>query len=218
MNYFRCDICNEEVGGYPANINRHSIFKSGDRVCKTCRNTVSLSFKEKEFKPQGRVSMAVADSNEFAAPCKMIEAIENDETPLHQQEQPKPQEEEKHNDRPPKDEVYICSPYRGDIETNTKNARRYCRYAFDEGLHPYAPHLYYPQFLDEEKPKERAAGIHYALMQMWRMKEFWVFGDRHTEGMKAELELAVDLGIPIRTFSDDGDKIIHTSYSGGDYE
>ena len=217
MNFFRCDICNEEVSGYPANITRHSIFKSGEKVCKACRSSVSLTNKEptqKKHKPKRRVSLARADGIEFAAPCKMIEAIENDETPFRQE--PKPQETQ--DDKPPKDEVYICSPYRGDIETNTANARRYCRYAFDQGFHPYAPHLYYPQFLDEEKPKERAAGIHYALMQMWRMKEFWLFGDKHTEGMKAEIELAVDLGIPIRTFSDDGTRIMHTSYSGGDYE
>jgi len=216
MNYFRCDICNDEVRGYPANISRHSIFKKGDRVCKTCRNTISLSSKEKEFKPQRRVSLEVADSAEFATPCKFIEAIENDETPLYEEEQPKSYERDGRDFPLPKDEVYVCSPYRGDIKINTLNARLYCRYAFDQGFHPYAPHLYYPQFLDENNEKERAAGIHYALMQMWRMKEVWVFGDKRTDGMQAEIDLAVDLGIPIRTFSDNGE-IRHTAYCGGDY-
>ena len=214
MSYFRCDICNEEVRGYPANTNRHSVFKKGDRVCKTCRNSISSAAKEKEYKSPARVSMAVAANT--AAPCKFIEAIENDETPLFIQE-PKTQAEESQEDRPPKDMVYICSPYRGDIETNTANARRYCRYAFDEGFHPFAPHLYYPQFLNEDNPKERAAGLHYALMEMWRMKELWIFGDKRTEGMSQEIELAVDLDIPIRTFSDNGE-IRHTAYCGGDYK
>ncbi|MCL2861796.1 MAG: hypothetical protein FWE22_05240 [Firmicutes bacterium] len=136
MNYFRCDICNDEVQGYPANISRHSIFKKGDRVCKPCRNTISLSSKEKEFKPTRRVSLDVADSNEYAAPCKFIEAIENDETPFYEEEKPKSYERDGRDFPPPKDEVYICSPYRGDIETNVANARRYCRYAFDQGFHP----------------------------------------------------------------------------------
>jgi hypothetical protein len=162
--------------------------------------------------------MRVADSAEYAAPCKFIKAIEEDETPLYI-ELPKLPEEQKEGAPPPKEMVYICSLYRGDIETNTINARRYCRYAYEQGFHPFAPHLYYPQFLDENNETERAAGMHYALMQMWRMKEVWVFGERRSEGMRAEIDLAVDLGIPIRIFSDkDGERILHTAYCGGDYD
>ena len=29
--------------------------------------------------------------------------------------------------------VYICSPYSGDVERNTEMARRYSRYAIDNG-------------------------------------------------------------------------------------
>ena len=44
--------------------------------------------------------------------------------------------------------VYICSPYAGDVERNVLRARRYCRYAADQGFIPLAPHLLFPQFLD----------------------------------------------------------------------
>ena len=49
--------------------------------------------------------------------------------------------------------VYICSPFSGDVETNVANARRYSRYAVDKGYIPIAPHLLFPQFLDDELKK-----------------------------------------------------------------
>ena len=38
--------------------------------------------------------------------------------------------------------VFICSPYAGDIERNTENARRYCRFAVSKNCIPVAPHLF----------------------------------------------------------------------------
>ena len=35
--------------------------------------------------------------------------------------------------------VYICSPYRGDPERNAERARRYSRFAVDQGMIPLAP-------------------------------------------------------------------------------
>lgn len=40
--------------------------------------------------------------------------------------------------------VYICSRYSGDVKRNTEMARRYCRYAVDQGCIPLAPHLILP--------------------------------------------------------------------------
>ena len=40
--------------------------------------------------------------------------------------------------------VYVASPYAGDILHNTELARRYCRYAVDQGCIPLAPHLLFP--------------------------------------------------------------------------
>jgi hypothetical protein len=45
--------------------------------------------------------------------------------------------------------VYICSPYSGDVEGNVDAARRYSRFAVDKGYIPIAPHLLFPQFLDD---------------------------------------------------------------------
>ena len=49
--------------------------------------------------------------------------------------------------------VYICSPYAGDVATNVENARRYSRFAVDMGYIPIAPHLLFPQFLNEDSLK-----------------------------------------------------------------
>ena len=48
--------------------------------------------------------------------------------------------------------VYICSPYAGDTESNVKAAREYSRFAVDMGYIPFAPHLLFPQFLDDNDP------------------------------------------------------------------
>lgn len=37
--------------------------------------------------------------------------------------------------------VYICSPYAGDIKTNTANAKEYCLFAVHSHAIPLAPHL-----------------------------------------------------------------------------
>lgn len=52
--------------------------------------------------------------------------------------------------------VYICSRYSGDVKQNTEMARRYCRYAVDQGYIPLAPHLLLPQFLSEETERDLA--------------------------------------------------------------
>lgn len=95
--------------------------------------------------------------------------------------------------------VYICSPYRGDIERNTANARAYCREALDQGCIPVAPHLYFTQFLNEDDPLERQLGLFYGLRILRDCHEIWVYSDpRHaTEGMREEINEAVGLGIDV---------------------
>lgn len=45
--------------------------------------------------------------------------------------------------------VFICSPYAGDMEGNARRAREYCRFAVAQNCIPLAPHLYFPQFMEE---------------------------------------------------------------------
>ena len=106
--------------------------------------------------------------------------------------------------------VYICSPYAGDVERNTAAARRYShfavekysRFAMERGYIPIAPHLLFPQFLDDNKPKERELGLLFGNAILSKCAEMWVFGDRISEGMEAEIKRATWKGHRIRYFSE----------------
>ena len=52
--------------------------------------------------------------------------------------------------------VYICSPYSGDTAANTEKAKRHCRFAVDNNAIPLAPHLLFPQFMNEETERDLA--------------------------------------------------------------
>ena len=99
--------------------------------------------------------------------------------------------------------IFVCSPFAGDTETNIVNARRYCEYVFDHGAVPFAPHLYFPQFLDDNDEEQRKTGIGAGIAILAQCDELWAFGDKLTEGMRLELKIADGLGIPMRFFNDD---------------
>ena len=87
--------------------------------------------------------------------------------------------------------VYICSPYRGDIETNIKIAQDFCRAAMAiANVIPVAPHLYFPQFLHDDDPDERERGITVGLELLQACSEVWIVGNYISEGMKREIEAA----------------------------
>jgi len=55
--------------------------------------------------------------------------------------------------------VYVCSPLSGDVPGNTKMARKFCRFALEKGAIPLAPHLMFPQFMNDDDPAERELAI-----------------------------------------------------------
>ena len=93
--------------------------------------------------------------------------------------------------------IFVCSPYHGDVHSNVKNARRYCRLVMKQGGIPFAPHLLFTQFLDDSKAAERRRGMLMGIEMLKLCDELWVFGEP-TAGMQAEIELAMRHGIPIR--------------------
>lgn len=96
--------------------------------------------------------------------------------------------------------VYVCSPLSGDIAANQKNARRYCRFAVDSGCIPLAPHLYFPQFMDDGNGAERDLALSMDIVLLSKCSELWVFGERISQGMSIEIEKAKRKGQPIRWF------------------
>ncbi|WP_322173931.1 DUF7768 domain-containing protein [Acutalibacter caecimuris] len=96
--------------------------------------------------------------------------------------------------------VYICSPLSGNITANQRNACRYCRFAVDSGCIPLAPHLYFPQFMNDGIMSERDLALFMDLVLLSKCDQLWVFGDRVSKGMSIEIEKARRKGQPIRWF------------------
>lgn len=97
--------------------------------------------------------------------------------------------------------VYVCSPFSGDIEGNTENARRYSKFAVDCGCIPITPHLFFPQFMDDTDPTERELAIIMDLILLTKCTELWVFGKTISKGMKKEIDKAKMKNMPIRYFT-----------------
>lgn len=105
--------------------------------------------------------------------------------------------------------VYICSPLSGNIAVNQRSARRYCRFAVDGGYIPLAPHLYFPQFMDDGNGAERDLALFMDIVLLSKCDQLWVFGDRVSKGMSIEIEKAKRKGQPIRWFTADCKEVTH---------
>lgn len=98
--------------------------------------------------------------------------------------------------------VYICSPFSGDVDYNTVQARKYSRFAYEQGVIPITPHLLYPQFMTDENPIERADAMHFNYVLLGKCSELWVFGDVISKGMEHEIDIAKKRKQTIRWFND----------------
>lgn len=98
--------------------------------------------------------------------------------------------------------VFICSPFASDIAGNVMRTIRYMRFAVVKGVIPFAPHLLYPQVLDEDDPSSRELGLFFGMVWLGKCDELWVFGRHLSNGMAREIAKAKNRGIPIRRFND----------------
>lgn len=115
--------------------------------------------------------------------------------------------------------VFICSPFelQGDTEEeldislmeNIKVAQSACKFAVRKGCIPYAPQLYFTQFLfDDENHQNHQDGdqdykektVMFGLTWLARCDELWVFGEEVTDKMALEISVAEEWNIPIRWF------------------
>jgi hypothetical protein len=97
--------------------------------------------------------------------------------------------------------VYIASPLAGDVERNISKARGYCRFAVSRGCIPLAPHLHYPQFMDDGDKGQRELALRFALILLGKCDELWVFGGKVSEGMNREIAKAKRRGMQIRYYN-----------------
>mgnify|MGYP000916273658 FL=1 len=103
--------------------------------------------------------------------------------------------------------VYICSPFSGDVDGNVAAAQRYSRFAVDKGYIPIAPHLLFPQFLNDNDPKERQLGLFFGSALMSKCAEVWVFGGHISAGMEAEIKRAKWKDYRLRYFTENCEEV-----------
>lgn len=103
--------------------------------------------------------------------------------------------------------VYICSPFAGDEERNMEKARRYSRFAVRQACIPIAPHLLFPQFMDDSVPAERSIALFMGMVLLGKCEQVWVFGSTISAGMAAEIEKAEKKKIPIRYFTEELEEV-----------
>jgi hypothetical protein len=100
--------------------------------------------------------------------------------------------------------IYVCSPYRGHpdgIEEGRRLATQICKTIERNHHAPFAPHLIYPSFLNDEIKREResATEMGFAWMSVSdKVLSYEQFGI--SSGMQEELELADELEISVIRF------------------
>ena len=103
--------------------------------------------------------------------------------------------------------VYICSPYSGDVEANVEVARRFCAHAVARRKIPLAPHLLFPQFMDDSDPDARDLAMFFNRVLLSKCEAIWVYTARVSAGMRAEIEWAHHLELPITYFDADFEEV-----------
>ena len=116
-----------------------------------------------------------------------------------------------------KPRVYICSPYRStasnpilranELIENLRLAKDAATFATIRGCEPIVPHLYYPQFLDDNDPTERQLGIELGLKALRSCDELWIVSNRISSGMSAEIKEAQKCGIRVLVFTSAGFRV-----------
>lgn len=99
--------------------------------------------------------------------------------------------------------VYICSPYAGNVEKNVDVARKYCRFALNQKCIPLAPHLLYPQFMDDSDQMEHNLAMRINAVLVGQCEELWVFGRYISAGMANEINKAKKYKKKVRYFSEE---------------
>ena len=100
--------------------------------------------------------------------------------------------------------IYVCSPYRGEIQRNKEYARELTRAAINSGFAPVTVHLYLTEVLDDNKPQERSRGME-AGQDILERCGYILLGEKYgiSDGMQKEIILATLKGL-ILLYEKDG--------------
>jgi len=98
--------------------------------------------------------------------------------------------------------IYVCSPLsaptRAEMLANAAKAAAYMVRAENEfGGRSVAPHAYLPYLLDDSVPEQRKLALEFDQKLLGMCSLMVVFGAHVSPGMRSEIALAQNLGIPI---------------------
>jgi len=104
--------------------------------------------------------------------------------------------------------VYICHPLTEDVEGNVEKVKLICKALLqaqrdtwgEDGeidICPVAPQLMLPYGLDAASKLDNEFALRQCLNLLAACDELWVYGDRCTAGMRAEIEFASENNIPV---------------------
>ena len=86
--------------------------------------------------------------------------------------------------------IYVCSKLRGDFKKNQDKAKKYCKEIVLLGNLPIAPHIYFTEFMDDDKENERSLALQFNKELITFCDEVWVYGKEISCGMKFEILFA----------------------------
>ena len=97
--------------------------------------------------------------------------------------------------------AYIAHPISGDVSGNIQKILNIVRdiNLTKPDVVPFAPYIADVLIMDDSKPEERSIGIcnDLKILKSGIISELWIYGERVSGGMQAEILLAEELCIPI---------------------
>lgn len=97
--------------------------------------------------------------------------------------------------------VYICHPIGGDVENNIKKVIAICREVnlTEPDVIPFVPYLSDLYALDDSIQSERERGMKngLSLLKKGFIDEIWLYGNRISNGMRAEINVCYEFGIKV---------------------
>ena len=99
--------------------------------------------------------------------------------------------------------VYICSSYSGNTQANVEPARQFCGLAVSSGKIPFAPHLLFPQFMEDADPDQSELAMFFNRVLLAKCEALWAYVGHISPGMRREIGWARDLELPVKYFDSD---------------
>lgn len=95
--------------------------------------------------------------------------------------------------------VYIAHPMGGDIPGNKAKVLGICRAILSDSVIPFAPYLTAFDYLDDSNPDQRRMGMEMNkyFFDQKIIDVLLICGDRISSGVRSEIKLALENGIPM---------------------